>query len=261
MLDAPRPASVDSVPVSDLGDLALPPFAEAIVRERPGLAKLVRVAAQAAAEHGDASHDLAHALRVARWTVRLGQASNDLSTDDLSANEPSVDPGEALAAALLHDAVHIPKDSPDRSLASTRSAELARPLLREAGFDEEAAERVASAIQTHSFSYCARTGAAPTSPLGDALQDADRLEALGAMGLYRCLATGVQMGAELFHADDPFAEARALDDRAFSVDHFYTKLLGLPETMRTAAGREEARRRARILEIFAAELRHELELD
>ena len=226
-------------------DVILPEFARREVEARPALATLVQVARDAAAGHGDPSHDLAHALRVARWAVRLA---------------PEVDPAEALCAALFHDAVHIAKDSPERSFASTRSAEFARPHLAAAGFDADAGDRIASAIQTHSFSYCQRTGSRPTSALGDALQDADRLEALGALGLYRCIATGVDMGAQLFHPTDPFAGERELDDRAFSVDHFYTKLLSLPDTMRTRGGREEAKRRVRVLEIYLAELRHELEV-
>ena len=188
----------------------------------------------------DSAHDEAHLLRVAVWTLRIGGAD--------------IDAREALGAALLHDLVNVPKDHPDRARASELSAEAARPLLTAAGFGAEAVARMADAIRDHSFSR----GAVPTSALGRALQDADRLEALGAIGIARTFATGQRMGARFFHPEDPFGRARALDDRAFSVDHFYKKLLGLTQTMRTARGRAEAERRTALLRDFLSALADEL---
>ncbi|MCB9786837.1 MAG: HD domain-containing protein [Deltaproteobacteria bacterium] len=188
----------------------------------------------------DPGHDLAHALRVALWTVRLGGAR--------------VDPREAVAAALLHDIVNLPKDSPERARASELSADEARRLLPPLGFDAEATERVARAVLDHSFSR----GATPDHPLGRALQDADRLEAVGAIGIMRTISTGTRMGARYFHDDDPFAVRRSLDDRAFSIDHFRAKLLGLAETMLTDEGRAEARRRSRLMLDFLDGLAGEL---
>jgi uncharacterized protein len=188
----------------------------------------------------DPTHDTAHALRVARWTLQLGG--------------DGIDAREAIAAALLHDAVNPPKDSPERSRASERSAALARVRLPGLGFAPDAVARIADAIRDHSFSR----GAEPATALGRALQDADRLEALGAIGLLRCISTGVRLGGEWFHAADPWAEARPLDDARYSVDHFFAKLLALPATMRTEAGRAEAERRAAFLRAFLAQLAGEL---
>jgi uncharacterized protein len=189
---------------------------------------------------GDPSHDLGHALRVALWTVRLGGEA--------------VDAREAVAAALLHDAVSVPKNGAERARASERSAALARERLAALGFAPEAVRRIASAIRDHSFSR----GAVPEGALGRALQDADRLEALGAIGLLRCVATGVHMGASGFHPEDPWARARPLDEAGYSVDHFFVKLLRLPATMQTEAGRAEAERRAAYLRAFLAQLGEEL---
>jgi uncharacterized protein len=221
------------------------PALEARIAADPALAVLLdearaRDAAAAAAAAPDPTHDTAHALRVAHWTLRLGGRD--------------VDAREAIAAALLHDAVNPPKDSPERALSSERSAELARGRLAGLGFAPAAIERVADAIRDHSFSR----GAVPATPLGRALQDADRLEALGAIGLLRCISTGVRMGGAWFHADDPWAETRPLDDTSYSMDHFFTKLLTLPATMRTDAGRAEAERRAAFLREFLAHLGGEL---
>ncbi len=191
-------------------------------------------------EDGDRSHDTAHALRVALWTIRLGGAA--------------VDPREAIAAALLHDAVNPPKSSPERARASELSAAMAMRRLPALGFDAAAVTRVAAAIRDHSFSR----GAVPVEPLGAALQDADRLEALGAIGLLRCIETGARMGAAWFDPDDPWAATRELDDRAYSLDHFFAKLLRLPATMCTEAGRVEAGRRAALLRRFVDALGEEI---
>ena len=188
----------------------------------------------------DPGHDLSHSLRVALWTIRLGGA--DVPQD------------RAIASALLHDIVNIPKDSPDRSLASVRSAGLAQELLRRHGFSEEAVRDVCDAVRDHSYSR----GVTPTSSLGKALQDADRLEGLGALGVFRTVSTGVRMNARYFDPEDPWAESRPLDDKRQTVDHFFVKLLKLPATMNTAAGKREATKRAEFMQLFLQQLGDEL---
>ena len=115
-------------------------------------------------------------------------------------------------------------------------------------------ENIAAAIRDHSYSR----GAIPESLLGQILQDADRLEALGAVGIMRCVATGVQMGGELFHSTDPWARDRELDEQKFAVDHFFTKLFKLPNTMQTKKGRAEALRRVEVMQRFLDALGQEL---
>lgn len=188
----------------------------------------------------DAAHDEGHLLRVAHWTLRLGG--------------PEVDPRLAVAAALLHDVVNVPKTSPDRARASELSAAVARELLPPLGFAAAETTLVADAVRDHSFTR----GAVPASPLGRALQDADRLEALGVIGTFRCVATGVRFGGAFSHPDDPWAEARPLDDARYAVDHFFTKLLRLPATFHTEAGRAEAERRAALMRTLLAAYGEEL---
>ncbi len=205
-------------------------------RELPGLLAQAR-------EHfdDDPGHDAQHALRVARWTLRLTRGE--------------VPARLALAAAVLHDVVNLPKDSAERSKASERSAQVAREWLPRWGFSAHETELVAEAIRDHSYSR----GATPRTLLGSALQDADRLEALGALGLMRCLSAGARMQARFFHPTDPWATARPLDDRNYSVDHLFTKLLGLAEGMTTEGGRREAQRRVAFLREFLGALASELE--
>lgn len=197
----------------------------------------------AARFESDPAHDRGHALRVGIWTVRLGG--------------DQVDPAKAIAAGLLHDIVNHLKDSERRGHASGDSAEQARLLLPGHGFSHEAVEEIARAIADHSYSR----RVVPTTALGKALQDADRLDALGALGTMRAVATGVQMGSRLFDPEDPWATHRPLDDRRFTLDHFFTKLLRLPETMQTAGGRREAAARVEFMIAYLEQLGSELGAD
>ncbi len=210
-----------------------------LITADPALTALLAEARRRA--EGDGAHDVGHLLRVATWTLRLADAS--------------VSPKEAIAAALLHDLVNLPKSSPLRSEASAMSAAEAARLLAARDFDLPTIERVTEAIVDHSFSR----GAVPRSALGRALQDADRLEALGAIGVLRTAATGATMGTDFFDSDDPWAEHRELDDGRHTVDHFFVKLLRLPDTMTTEAGRVEARRRAAFMAAFLRQLGDEID--
>jgi uncharacterized protein len=169
----------------------------------------------------------------------------------------AIDPRLVIAAALLHDIVNVPKNSPERASASELSARAAADLLPQHGFSSAETADVVAAIRTHSFSR----SESPTNELGRVLSDADRLEALGVIGLFRTISTGVRMGAHYFDADDPWATDRPLDDRAYSVDHFFTKLFRLPETLSTERGRKEAHRRVAFLHATLVELATELGTD
>lgn len=212
---------------------------EGLLAEDAGLAALFDLVQGRMA--ADAAHDAGHLLRVARWTLRLAG--------------DEVDGRLAVAAALLHDVVNVKKSGAGRSGASERSAEVAREVLPGLGFSVSEVEAVAEAVRDHSFSR----GATPATTLGRALQDADRLEALGALGAFRCIATGVELGAAFFHPEDPWATRRELDDARYSVDHFFAKLLRLPDTMQTDAGRREARRRAAFMGALLRQLGDELD--
>jgi uncharacterized protein len=208
------------------------------IERDPGLSHLLAEAGGRLLD--DPGHDTGHCLRVTLWTLRL--------------LEGEIDAREAIAAALLHDVVNLPKDSPDRAQASVKSAELAEQLLPQAQFDHGAVTRIAEAIRDHSYSR----GKTPSSPLGRALQDADRLEALGALGIFRTATCGAKMGASYLHREDPWAKRRPLDDKRYTVDHFFEKLLRLTETMNTERGRAEAQRRTEFMRTFLTQLGTEI---
>ena len=192
----------------------------------------------------DAAHDLAHVRRVVRWAVRL-------------AREEGADLAVVVPAAWLHDCVTVPKGSPDRARASALAAEAGVAWLRgRPEVDPATFPAIAHAIHAHSFS----AGVQPGTPEARVVQDADRLDALGAIGIARCYATAGAMGSALLHPDDPVPTeppARALDDRRYATDHFFAKLLRLPQTMQTEAGRREAERRAAFLRTFLSQLARE----
>lgn len=190
---------------------------------------------------GDAAHDLEHVRRVAANARELA-AAEGASLEIV------------LPAAWLHDCVTVPKDSPQRVTASRLAAAQAVGWLREWGWPEVLLPDTAHAIEAHSFS----AGIAPRTIEAKVVQDADRLDALGAVGLARCLMLGGALGRMLYATDDPFCELRPPDDRTACVDHFYTKLLKLEATMQTESGKKEAKRRTEFLREFLVQLRREM---
>ena len=193
------------------------------------------------AQGGDVAHGLEHVRRVVMNAKKLAAAE--------SARFEVVVP-----AAWLHDCVTVPKDSPQRAAASRLAAEQAGRWLREWNYPEEFLADIAHAIEAHSFT----AGITPRTIEAKVVQDADRLDAIGATGLARCLMLGATLGRPLYAAADPFCAKRAPDDRASAVDHFYTKLLKLEGTMQTAGGRREARARTGFLENFLTQLKQEI---
>lgn len=194
------------------------------------------IALAAAAADGDGAHDVQHLHRV--WRV----------AQQLLAEYPAADGLVVLAACYLHDLVNLPKDDPRRAQASRLAAQQARAVLVEAGFPAERLDAVAHAIEAHSFS----AGIPPRSLEAQIVQDADRMDALGAVGLARMFYTAGRMGAALADADDPLALRRPADDRAYSLDHIEVKLATLPALMNTAAARRLGEQRVAWLREFRA---------
>lgn len=189
----------------------------------------------------DPAHDLSHVQRVVQNTIRLTESENGNAA-------------VALPAAWLHDCVSVAKDSPLRKQASKLAAEEALRFLSSVAYPPELLEDIYHAIEAHSFSANIDTRTLEAS----IVQDADRLEAIGAIGIARCFLTGGSMGTPLYNSADPFADHREANDRLYTIDHFYCKLLGLADTMKTAAGKAEAVRRTEYMEAFLARLRDEI---
>ncbi|HBM3057258.1 TPA: phosphohydrolase [Klebsiella oxytoca] len=195
---------------------------------------------------GDAAHDISHFRRV--W-----------ATAQQLAEESDADRLVILTACYFHDIVSLAKNHPERSRSSAMAAEQTLTILQSdfPYFPPERYAAVLHAIEAHSFS----AGMAPRSEEAKIVQDADRLEALGAIGLARVFAVSGALNNILFDADDPFADRRELDDKKYALDHFQCKLLRLPETMQTEKGRAMALHNARFLVQYMAKLSAELRGD
>lgn len=189
----------------------------------------------------DPSHDLAHFQRVVR-----------------SAKSYALKEGARLEvvipAAWLHDLVNLPKNHPDRSKASHQSAQAAVQYLEEVGYPSEWHEGIFHAIHTHSFS----AQVTPETLEAKVVQDADRMDALGAIGMARCFMVGGALKRTLYSPNDPFCEHRPCDDLAFTLDHFYAKLFTVGKTLHTGAAREEAQRRVEFMKQFLVQLESEI---
>ncbi len=196
-------------------------------------------------DHSDGSHDLGHFQRVWKAARYINQEEG----------EPA-DPLILLAAAYFHDLVSLPKNHPQRATSSRLSAERTVLLLEKdfPDFPREKIEGVRHAIHAHSFS----AGVKPLTPEAGILQDADRMEAVGAIGIVRVFYMAGQLGQRLFDGSDPMAEGREPDDQRYALDHFQVKLLKLPALMNTAAGRRLAEVNAEYLREFLRKINKEI---
>ncbi len=194
----------------------------------------------------DGGHDLAHLERVLinASNIANGEWDHGFPTD-----------WETIAAAVLfHDAVNLKKNHPERHLASTKSAELAVQELKGL-IDDGKLDEVFGAIRDHSYS----SGFTPQTLAAKIVCDADRLEAIGALGIARTFYVSGMLNRSIVSMDDPFAQdGRELDDAEYGVDHFYKKLLHVKDTMHTITGKEIAAQRHEYLVGFLEQLANEI---
>lgn len=189
----------------------------------------------------DSAHDMAHIQRVVQMARRLAQAEG-------------ADMAVVLPAAWLHDCVTLPKNAPNRHEASRLAATEAVRFLQTIDYPEQHLDGIAHAIEAHSFS----ANIVPTTLEAKVVQDADRLDAIGAIGVARCLLVGGALQRPLYHPTDPFCEQREPDDLTYTIDHFYRKLFKIGQTLHTQAAREEAARRNAFMQAFLDQLRGEI---
>ncbi|WP_261817846.1 HD domain-containing protein [Vibrio gallicus] len=190
----------------------------------------------------DSAHDISHIKRVVK-------------TAKLLANQEKAQLDIVVPAAYLHDCVNLPKDHPDRHLASQLAADKAVQFLIELDYPSHTHKAIYHAISAHSYSanISAQTIEAKV------VQDADRLDALGAIGIARCIQVSTQLSSSLYQAQDPFADKRELDDKRYCIDHFFSKLFKLPQTMQTKSGQKEGTKRAIFMRQYLNQLRQEIE--
>ncbi len=191
----------------------------------------------------DGAHDLSHILRVWHNAAAIART------------EPACDVELLMAAVVLHDCVAVEKNSPFRAQASRLAASRAREIIAHLGWPEPRIDALAHAIAAHSFSG----GIPPETLEARILQDADRLDAIGAIGIARCFYVAGRMGSSLYDPDDLDATARKLDDRRFAFDHFAAKLFQLADGFRTTAGQAAAQERVATMRHFVRAFRGEVD--
>jgi uncharacterized protein len=190
----------------------------------------------------DPGHDYAHVMRVYNIAERIGK-------------EEGADIQVLLAAALLHDIIVYPKGSEKRTKSADESAELAEKMLAARGWPVEKIEKVSYCIRTHSYSKNVN----PETLEAKILQDADRLDALGAIGIARTFSVGGSEMRRFYNPEDPFCRTgRKPEDTHWTMDHFKAKLLKLEKTMHTDTAKRVAYERTRFMEAFLAQLEKEI---
>jgi uncharacterized protein len=189
----------------------------------------------------DSGHGIDHVRRVVENAVRIGDAEK-------------ANPDVFMPAAWLHDCVTVSKSSSQRAMASTLAAQSAERFLYGINYPSDLRAQIAHCIKAHSYSAAIKCETLEAK----VVQDADRLEALGAVGLARCLMTGGVLRHKIYHPDSPFPFDRLPKENEYTVDHFFAKLVGLQHSMQTASGRSEARRRTEFLIIFLRQLAEEI---
>jgi uncharacterized protein len=176
------------------------------------------------AKNNKGAHTFDHTKRVYSLSIRIGK--------DLGADLKILG-----AAALLHD-IGRPKEAETSISHSILSGEMSNEILKQVGFDDAEIAKVVDAIRTHRFSE----GFEPNSFEGKILSDVDKLDAMGAIGVFRAIAQAASRG----------------DGMEGFLKHADEKLLILRDLMYTKPARVEAEIRHKTLEAFVNQLRSEL---
>ena len=191
--------------------------------------------------NNDPAHDFEHVMRVYHNAEKI--------TKKEKANQKLV-----LIAALLHDIVSYPKSSKRSKFSSADSAKKSKSILKKYSFSYEEIGIICDAIEDHSFSQ----NRIPRTIEGKILQDADRLDALGAIGIARVFATSGSLNRPFYNIDDPFCNKRNPDDDLWAIDHFFNKLVKLESMMNTKYGKIEAKKRTKVLKEFLKQIKNEI---
>lgn len=189
----------------------------------------------------DPAHDFLHIRRVVSTAKTLCEAEHG--------NWAVVMP-----AAFFHDYINVPKGDPRRAYASQLSAEAAIEFLKSVGYPEEHFPAIRHAIEAHSYS----AGIKPETLEAKIVQDADRLDSLGAIGIARCFATTSLMKRPFYAEEDPWAESRDLDDKNYGLDHFFQKLFKLVEHLNTDTAKKEGEHRIAFIKTYLDQIKREI---
>ena len=192
-------------------------------------------------ESADSAHDFSHIMRVYNNAQEIGKAEG-------------ADMQVLLYAALLHDVGAESRLSEASAESDALRLGIADEFLEKKGLPEDIRNKVLYAIDVHRFSK----GIVPATKEAKILQDADRLDAMGAVGIARVFMTGGAMGRKFYSPEDPFCKTRIPDDKMWNLDHFFRKILKLESGMHTETARRVASRRTTVLKRYLGDLQKEI---
>lgn len=195
-------------------------------------------------EH-DKSHDLEHMRRVFNLGMRIAKSETIQVTDyDI-----------LIPALIFHDSVIFRKDDPRNNLAPSKSADLAEVLLKSVpGYPEIKIKGVKDCIQECSFS----NGIEPSTWESAILQDADKLESVGALAIMRTFSSGGEMNRPFYNPLDPLCKGEVTEKVGASIELFKKRLFVVAKTMSTNEGKRLAQKRVTFLRSFWERYKEEL---
>lgn len=189
----------------------------------------------------DCAHDLNHVERVVKMAKQLCESE-------------SANPYIVVPSAWLHDCFSYPKNHAQKHKSSQIAGDRAIEFLNDIGYPQKYFDDIHHAIAAHSFS----ANITPKTLEAKIVQDADRLDSLGAIGIARTIMVGTVLGTPFYNPNDPLCETRTPDDSAFMLDHFHTKLFRLQERLNTESAKREGAERTQYMRDFLMQLSNEI---
>jgi len=180
------------------------------------------------------SHDWEHTLRVCRLCKRLGPVEG-------------ADLDVLLIAAYLHDIGRGHQDSSNGAVChAEKGARMAEPILQALPLSESQKQNILHCIKSHRF----RGNHAPSTPEAKVLFDADKLDAIGAVGVARAYLFAGEVGARLHNPDADIQNTKPYSEDDTGFREFRVKLCKIKDRVLTRAGRKLARERHDFMEFF-----------
>ncbi|MFH0853591.1 MAG: HD domain-containing protein [bacterium] len=206
------------------------------------LKRKLSLIAKAQSRFADASHDFNHTQRVVQISEKIGiEERTDLEI--------------LIPAAMFHDSVVSRKNDPRARSDTIRSAKFAKKVLSGINnYPSNKIVKVSAAIRECSYTFGGNVGFLE----GKIIQDADRLDAIGAIGIMRAFATTGQLQIPLFHDNDPFCRRRNPNQRRYGLDFIFTRMLRIETGMNTDTGKKIASQRTAYLRSFLDQIDIEL---
>ena len=183
------------------------------------------------------THHIDHIMRVYNLSKKIGSYYN-------------INKHVLYAAALLHDIGRFTEDS--TTCHAEISAQYADNLLNSRGWENTIIKDVCYAISTHRYSK----GIKPITLEAQILQDCDRIDALGAIGISRVISYDLE--TPLYDIQNPLGD---VETKSYRLNHFYTKILGLKDTMHTDEAKIIAEERTKFIVLFLEQFKKEVILD